>query len=263
MPLGLKMIQSGPKILFWDIETAPMQAWVWGRKEQWIPQENIEQKWFIICASWKWEGKDEIHSVSVLDSKKRFKKDHTNDYRVLRQIYKTLEYADILVHHNGDSFDLKRTKTRGLHHGLGPLPKIKTVDTLKQARKHFNFPSNKLDDIAEYFGLARKHKVSMEDFIGCAKGDEEAIKRIIEYNKQDINIQEAVFQKIRPYIDIPNMALWMDIEHLVCPSCGSEDKVNNGTSLTTSGKYQRHKCKNCRKTYRGKRMLSSVEGRPE
>lgn len=263
MALNIKMIQEGPKILFWDIETAPMNAWVWGRKEQWIQQENIEQKWFIVCASWKWEGDDEIHSVSVLDSKKRFQNNHTDDYRVLRQIYKTLEYADILVHHNGDSFDLKRAKTRGLHHGLGPIPKVKTVDTLKQARKHFNFPSNKLDDIAEYFGLARKHKVSMEDFIGCAKGNEEAIKRIVEYNKQDIKIQEDVFQKIRPYIDIPNLSLWMDIKHIVCPSCGGEEYSKSGLSYTGAGKYQRYKCKGCGKKFKDKRMLSSTEARPE
>lgn len=250
------------KILFWDIETAPMQAWVWGRKEQWIPQENIINRWHVICASWKWEGEDEIHSVSVLDSKSRFRKDPRDDYMVIKQIYKTPDYADILVHHNGDSFDLKRVKTRGLYHGLGPLPKIKTVDTLKQARKHFNFPSNKLDDIAEYFGLARKHKVTMKDFIGCANGDEEAILKILKYNKQDINIQEDVFKKIRPYIDMPNMGLFeQGVRHIVCPNCASPAKREAGKAYTNSGIYQRYACKDCGKKYRGKQALRIVEAR--
>lgn len=251
------------KILFWDIETAPMKAWVWGRKEQWIPQQNILQKWHIICASWKWEGEDEVHSVSVLDSKSRFRKNPRDDYMVVKQIYKTLNYADILVHHNGDSFDLKRAKTRGIIHGLGPLPKIKTVDTLKQARKHFNFPSNKLDDIAEYFGLARKHSVAMKDFVGCANGDEEAITKIVEYNKQDIKIQEEVFQKIRSYIDIPNLALFQHgVHHIVCPSCSGDNYTRDGKEYTASGIYQRYECKDCGKHFRGKNAIRVVEARP-
>jgi hypothetical protein len=36
------------------------------------------------------------------------------------------------------------------------MPSPKTIDTLKWARKYFNFNSNKLDYIAKYLGVGQK-----------------------------------------------------------------------------------------------------------
>ena len=43
-----------PKILIFDLETAPMSAYVWGRWNQNINLEATISEWFILCWSAKW-----------------------------------------------------------------------------------------------------------------------------------------------------------------------------------------------------------------
>ena len=50
---------KGPRILILDIETTPMQAYVWKRWKENVSLDQTIAEWFMICWSAKWLGEDE------------------------------------------------------------------------------------------------------------------------------------------------------------------------------------------------------------
>lgn len=151
-----------PKIVVWDIETSPIQAWTWSLYNVNIGHKQIIKDWSIICACWKELGKGKVHYASVLGDPKRFAKDHLDDYHVVKKLREMLEDVDILVAHNGDRFDLKKFNARLAHHGLPPIGHILTVDTLKEARKFAKITTNRLDYLGTYFNVGNKIKVDQD-----------------------------------------------------------------------------------------------------
>lgn len=236
-----------PRILIWDIETSPMVVAIFDLKQNGIIHyENILQDWFIICASWKWLGEEEVYTTSIIDNKKEFKKDNTNDFDVVKKLSEVITEADVIVAHNGDRFDLKKLNARAIYHGLEPVPPVKTVDTLKEAKKYFNFSSNRLDYLAKHLDVGEKMHTTKGLWLRALDGDEEAIQEMLEYNVVDTVVLESVYLKLRPYmIGHPNLNL-ITGEGYQCPKCTSFETQKRGFSTTRAGLFQRYWCKSCR-----------------
>lgn len=235
-----------PRILIWDIETTPNMVTCWGLWKQNILPQNILKERSVICIAYKWLGEDEVHLISIGDKKRKFKKDPYDDEHVVREMQKVLEQADVLIHHNGNSFDLKRFKARSIKYRLPPLPQIKMIDTLKTARKHFAFNSNKLDYLGEYLGVGRKIHTTNALWQNIIQGDEVALKAMEDYNIQDVILLEAVYEKLKPYmVTHPNLNLFTDTDVDVCPNCGSTHLQKRGTRTTRISIYQRFQCNDC------------------
>ena len=233
-----------PKILFWDVETSLMPLAAFQLKNDYIQATNILRDWHIICAAWKTQGKKVIKTVSVLDDPKRFAKNPHDDYHVIKTLRDLIADHDIIVHHNGDSFDIKKLNARIIYHGLSPLPPVLTVDTKKEACKIAKFSSNKLDYLGEYFGLGRKIQTSNGLWLRVMRGDKSAIKEMVHYNKGDVDLQEKVYNYLLPYMKShPNIARGDSFE---CPKCGSDSTQRRGTYATRTGVvYHRHVCNRC------------------
>lgn len=230
-----------PKILIWDIETSHSIVAAFGLFNQNISHENILEDFFIICGSWKFLGEDEVHSVKVIDDG-----EHWDDFNVVRTIRDVLEGVDLIIGHNIDKFDIKKLNTRMVYHGLSPLPKILSIDTLKIARKFFKFTSNRLDYIAQYLDVGAKMSVPKGNWLKVLQGDKEAINTLAEYNKTDVVINEKVYMKLRPYIHgHPHHGLLANESLDACPNCGSEKFHKRGYRITNIGKYQRYRCQDC------------------
>lgn len=237
---------SDMKVLFWDIETAPMICATWGLFNQDIGYNQLIQDWYMLCAAWRWQGKRKIETVSILEGD--FDKDITNDYVIVEKLHEILSEADVLVGHNGDNFDLKKFNARALYHGFDPLPPIATVDTLKVARKHFKISSNRLDYLGTFLNVGNKVSTPKGLWMNALKGDEKAIKTMVRYNKGDIILLEDVYNRLLPYMDKhPNRNLFIgEGQKPVCPKCGSSDLTMQGTKISTRlGTRQQYKCSAC------------------
>lgn len=251
------------KILTWDIETTSMvisEFSLFNKNN--VSHKNIIQDWFMICAAWKWMHKKKSEGVSVLDDPKRFAVDPTDDYHVVKELHSVLMEADLIVGHNSDGFDWKIFNTRCIKHGLPPVPKIRSVDTYKIAKKEFKFSSNKLDYIAKYLGVGQKLETQEGLWLRALKGDKKAIKDMLKYNKVDVIITEEVYLKLRPfYTTHANLSTVLDHEgkkELHCPKCNSKDSLQKrGYQYTNVGKFQRYQCTCCGGWSRGRKNLLS------
>lgn len=236
---------EGRKRLFWDIETSPNVGLFWRSSYNVnIGYENIIKERAIICVSYKWEGQP-VQSLTW-DKKQ-------SDKGLIKKLVKILQSATEIVAHNGDKFDLKWVKGRCLYHRI-PLPhRFVTIDTCKQARKHFNLNSNRLDYIGQFLGLGGKRETggfSLWKDIVLDKS-QDALDKMVHYCERDVELLEEVYNEMKNYIDVKtHYGVLHDQNKYSCPECGSSDVFTNKKRPTAQGTIKRQmKCKVCNKGY--------------
>lgn len=231
------------KTLIYDIETAPIIGTVWGKYEQnliWSIQD-----WYMLCFAYKWLGEKKTYVIAQNDFK-GYKPPTDDDLNVVSALHHLFDEADIIVAHNGNSFDQKKTQARFIYHKLGPPSPYQQVDTKLVARRYFNFTSNKLDDLGEFFGVGKKLKTDADLWKNCMAGDEKAWKKMKKYNIQDVILLEKVYLAMRPWdTQHPNLANLAGRPE-ICPRCGKNKGFwAQGKRYTKTGSYQRYQCLAC------------------
>lgn len=240
------MEQRKLKRLYFDLETSPNIVWTYaiGYNIS-INHGQIMQERAIVCACWKWEHEDVVHSITWTKSK--------DDKRIIKAITPILEQADEVVAHNGDRFDIKWLRTRAFLHRL-PFPAyIKSIDTLKKARGKFLFNSNRLDYISkvtgghgklDYGGQGTLNKIYLNN-------DQEALSQYVEYCKVDVIELERIYKLMQPYIEPDtHVGVMKGNERYSCPQCGSVNLKRKGKRVSKSGTVRyRMNCKSCGYTY--------------
>src|SRR5690242_5684467 len=108
-------LNKQPKIVLLDIETSPIKGLTWGMYDQNVLAVLEPAK--IICAAWKYLDDLEIFCKSLPDYR-GYRGGIVNDGGLVRERWKVLDEADVVVAHNGDSFDIKRLNARFVAHGL-------------------------------------------------------------------------------------------------------------------------------------------------
>lgn len=240
------------KILIYDIETSPNLAYVWGKYQQDVIA--YKEEWEILCFSYKWLGEREVHSVS--------KEGQGSDKRVCKALWKLFDEADVVIAHNGDSFDQKKAQARFMFWDLVPPSPYKSIDTRKVARKYFKFNSNKLDDLGQHLGLGRKVKTGgFELWLGCMSNDPVSWDKMRRYNERDVRLLEKVYLRMRPWIDgHPNVAISKGRPN-GCPKCGHDKLKSYGVRKTATRQYTRYRCLKCGGFCHGKESSPIEVGR--
>lgn len=242
-----------PKILIFDIETAPMQAFVWKRYKENISLEQTISESFMLCWSAKWLYSEEVLG-DALTSMEALVED---DSRIVLSLYNLICQADIIVAYNGRNFDIPYMNQRFLDYSLPPYPPVQVIDPYETAKSVFRFSSNKMDNIATQLGLQNKIKTDFDLWKGCILGEEKYLRDMLKYNKQDVVVLEEIYCRILPWIkNHPNISNYFDDKHR-CVKCGSENiaKINR-YFYTPSGKYELFRCRDCGAIFRGKKNLN-------
>jgi hypothetical protein len=234
---------KSPKILVLDIETLPIEALVWDVWKQDIHPEQIEKDWSVLCWSAKWLFDTKVMGGAVTVEEAM---EH-EDVSVLPDIWNLLNNAQVVITHNGDNFDFKRLNARFFIHGFPPPMHYKSIDTLKIAKENLSLTYNKLDWIAQIVGIGRKIETGFKWWKECHNGNQKYIDLMLKYNKWDVNLEEEVYLRLRPWMKShPNMAVYSvenDIAH--CPACGGVDLHWNGQYSTPLGLYKAFRCQDC------------------
>lgn len=244
-----------PKILIFDIETAPMQAFVWKRFKENISLEQTISESYMLCWSAKWLYSEEVLG-DVLTPKEAKSED---DYRIVLSLYNLINEADIIVAYNGKNFDIPYMNQRFLVYDFAPYVPVHVVDPYETAKSVFRFSSNKMDNIATQLGLQNKIKTDFNLWKNCVNGQKEALNSMLEYNKQDVVVLEEIYCRILPWIkNHPNISNYLEDKN-TCIKCGSKDLIKlNRYFYTPSGRYELYRCRHCGSVFRGKKNLNKT-----
>lgn len=250
-----------PKVLLFDIETAPMLGYVWSLWDNNISLDQLYKDWHVLswCAKWL---DDPPHKAMYADQRKA--KNIEDDKKILKQIWKLLDEADIVIAQNGKAFDHKKLNARFVQNGMKPPSTYKIIDTLIIAKKHFAFTSNKLEYMSDKL-CTKYRKLKHDKFPGfsmwleCMRGNKAAWREMEKYNRHDVLALEELYYKLIPWDDSINFNLYHDDADITCGACGHDKFKSKGYHYTSSGKYKRFKCKKCGKETRGKENLFSKE----
>jgi len=229
------------KVLILDIETAPMTVFVWGLYKQRINSTNIISDWFLLSWSAKWLFDPEMMS-DVLTPREAKKK---SDKRIAKSMYALVDKADIIIAHNGKSFDMRKLNARFISHGLNPPSPYQIVDTLLHSRRNFAFSSHKQDYLTKFLKLPEKLGTNFELWIRCFNGEQEALDEMVEYNRHDVGGLEELYLTLRPWMKShPNIGIYVEADKKVCANCGSSKLTLMSMKhyVTPMGKYRVHRC---------------------
>lgn len=247
-----------PKILIFDIETAPIKAFVWKLWKENVSLDQIINDWFVICWSAKWLYSNETIG-ECLTSEEALQE---NDERIVRKLWDLFNSADIVIAHNAGQFDVPKMNVRFLQYKLDPPTPYRVIDTYQVVKKQFKFTSNKLDALAEFFGFPKKLDTDFTLWKQCLDGDQTALDYMFKYNKYDVELLEAVYLKLLPWIQgHPNIANYINNKECICSNCGSTNLtlLEDNYYKTQVGTYTLYRCKECGAISRGR---NNVGGRP-
>lgn len=244
------------RVLLYDLETAPLLAYIWQPKVDYVPMDLLIHDSFLLTWSAKWYGEKQIRT-GILTPGEAVDQD---DKRIVTDLAEMIRQADIVIAHNGDRFDIPMFNNRLLQNKLEPLGPIRSIDTLTLARKNFRLAYNKLDYLGEYLGLGRKIKTDFDLWKKCYHGDARALAKMSKYNVQDVKLLEQVFDALKPYVK--GLARLIDADfdmEMACPSCGSEDLMRRGLYRTNASTFPKYQCQDCGRYSKGRVAEKSLK----
>lgn len=179
------------KTLYLDIETTPIKAYVWGLWDQNVSIDQIIEPTTMLCFGARWGGTKKVIFKSV----------HHDGYRVmLEELHALMEEADVLVGWNSAAFDHKHINREFLENGMMPPSPVKDLDLMSVVKANFQFPSNKLDYVAQKLGVGAKVKHSgFKLWINCMAGDPKAWVEMKKYQIQDVNLLIDLYDILLPW----------------------------------------------------------------
>ena len=246
------------KVLIFDIETAPMVAYVWGLKDQNIGLNQLKSDWHVLSWAAKWFG-----DKRVMYMDQRGNSNVADDKAILQGIWKLLDEADIVITQYGTGFDAPKLNTRFIMHGMTPPSPYKHLDTYQIVSKVAKFTSNKLEYLTDKLCTKYK-KLSHKKFPGfslwteCLAGNKKAWNEMKRYNIHDVLSTEELYNKIKAWTPQASPAVFR--ENGKCKVCGSNRLVKGGYERTLATLWQRLHCLNCGKWQRGEKIKEKPNG---
>lgn len=229
---------NGPKILFIDIELKPILAQVWALWDQNVGLNQIQEDWSILSYCAKWKGSDEVIYEDLQGSE-----DFEDDSKLLGNIWKLLNEADIVVGQNSKRFDVKKINARLVLNGYPKPSTFRQIDTLNIAKAQFGFTSNKLQYMTDQLCTKYK-KLEHGKFAGhllwseCMKSNPEAWAEMKLYNINDVLSLEELYDILSSWDNtLPNFDVYVD--EILDMDVWEED----GFHYSNMGKYKRYRNK--------------------
>lgn len=189
------------RTLIIDVETSPIEGYVWGTFKQNLSVDQIKTDWTILSYAAQWADESKVY---YRDTGGRGVKKVRDDSILLPEIWKLLDEARYIVAQNGNSFDVKKINWRLSIAGFRPYSPIRIYDTLLASRRLFKATSHKLAWLSEHQTATPKSKhkkfPGIELWLECLKDNPEAWAEMRKYNIQDIRATKKLWQAQLPWV---------------------------------------------------------------
>jgi uncharacterized protein YprB with RNaseH-like and TPR domain len=233
-----KEVSKGPKILFFDIETAPLKAHLWSMWQQGVGLNQIEADWYMLSFCCKWAHSDEVFYYDQRDAI-----DIEDDYSLVLKLWHFLNEADVVVGQNSKKFDTRKANARFILNGLPKPSTYRQIDTMEIAKRQFGFTSNRLeymtDKLCTEYKKSKHKKFHGHDlWAECLKGNIEAWEEMEDYNRLDVLSLEELYNILSSWDNtLPNFDVYVD------EVLGMEEWEEVGFHYTNLGKYKKYRNK--------------------
>jgi len=268
-------MSSKPKILFYDIETLPLQAYVWGCGDQYVRHPQLlpnKDVWGLICITYCYNDNGPVKIIKWTPK--------GGSKAMIEEFDKLINDADHTIGKNSDRFDVKMLNTHRMLNDLPGNPSWSkyTDDLEKQMRRYFRLPSQSLDYISAQLGLGGKVKMQLSDWIDIdryvdvltfgkhltkkakerycqyhfrlpyeetMKQGKKSMDKMCFYGKKDTRDTRALWNKLEKHFEPKfNKGAFNSTPH-ACKHCGSTNVTHNGTKISGKTKWQTFMCKDC------------------
>jgi DNA polymerase elongation subunit (family B) len=251
--------KNEPRILLFDLETAPAKVYTFGLFKTTIGMDQIIEPPRILCWSARWKG---APGKTV-----KFDSEHVSSTKdFLTGMRDLLDEADVVVGYNSDSFDVPWVNEQFMYNGIDLPSPYSKVDLYKVNKRAFYMPSRKLDYLA--LQMLNDRKVSHKGFTmwrDCmdptSEGHEQAWRDMERYAKKDTYLLDPLFDMLRPFIRELNYGLF-SLKEFSCTGCGSQRLQARGFRYTSAGKFQRYQCLDCFSWSTDPKRVSTTALRP-
>jgi len=243
------------KLLTVDIENFPNVAHVWQLFNQNVSLAQLQIPASTVSFAAKWYGNSKVLYYSDF---------HNGHDEMVLAAHRLFDEASCVMGYNSKGFDTKHLNWQFTLAGLTPPSPYAQIDLYQVIKQNFKPSSGKLDFVAGALGIGHKTAHSGHQlWVDCMAGDEKAWAKFRSYNKNDVVLTEALYDRLRPWIkNHPHMGLYGDtVEEHVCSTCGSANVRKRGFAYTAVGRYQQWQCERaeCGRYSRGKKLLDSVD----
>lgn len=247
-----------PKVLVFDIETSPLEVYVWGTRDQNVALNQIKKDWHVMAFAAKWLGRP---NSEMIYRDQRNAKPLDNDKALLQDIWKLLDEADIVVTQNGKKFDSRKLNARFILNGMRPPSRYRHLDTYQILSKVADFTSDKLEYYAskinkKYKKLSHKKYPGQVLWTECLKGNPDAWKHMKTYNIHDVLSTEELYMNVRAWApeSAPKVFNVTDAAK-ECGTCGHKGQMKEGALRKSKTHYYRqHSCLNCGSWQQGEKV---------
>lgn len=250
------------KTLILDIETSPIEAYVWQTQvfKARITPDKIIRDTRIISFGARWLGNKGFIYKDI-----RGRINDAGERVLLGELWDLFDRADIIVAHNGQAFDFPTILAKFAAFDFPPPRPAHLFDTYREAKKYFKFTSNKLEFLARSLGCPIKKSThakfpGMELWAECLKDNLVAWKEMRAYNLTDVEVLEWVYDK--------RFKVWSPTHPNVaningtngCPKCGKQALKKVATWYTHSRQYTVYRCK-CGSIVRGQTAVRGLDNK--
>ena len=201
------------KLLYIDIENTPAVSAHYGQWGINIPYNHTIEQSRMLCYSSK-RG----------DEPTRFYREYNGRQTgMLRALWRDMDWADIIVGWNTQSFDSKHIQRTLFEAGYDRPSPYAHIDLMRVVKREFAFPSNKLDAVSRRLLGDQKDQVRLMDLmLGIRKHPRQPeLWALMEsYSRQDVDLLPPLWERIRPWA-MGHAAV--DPDSTGCPRCGGRD----------------------------------------
>ena len=231
------------RILVIDIERLPGMVPIFDQRTSgFIPVYKWTRLPSLLCFAAKWHGQRRIDFRSVWD----------DPAGMVQASWDLYDQADIVVTYNGIKFDNKHLRSEWLLAGLPPPRPWKNVDLFAVNKAKFGFESKSLQHLCDRLGLPGKsghYDPAVAE--RCVNGDPKAQALMARYNRGDVRITEAAYDRMLPWIHNHPHVSTSAVDELRCNKCGTADV----TALPTPYRavvieYAQYRCNKCGGVFR-------------
>ena len=251
--------KTGPKVLIFDIETAPIVGLVWGMHDQNLGVNQIIKRRSVLSFAAKWLGVD-----GVMFAGTGGQRDVRDDKAIMKKLWSLMDEADVILGQNSNKFDEPIVRGRFAVHKLGNPSPYRRLDTCVMGRR-LGLESSKLENMTEVFCPELKKSIhksfpGMTLWTECLENNKKAWAEMEAYNCQDVLGTEGVYKAIAPYSKTINFDVYREGTVTTC-NCGSTNLHNKGYVYTDNAKYRAYRCRDCHAYIKSKANLLSKDKR--